>query len=121
MIRQDWPEGHEKAPTTPVAAVIIRGVKITSRYQKQHELELMARVVSALPTPQLTGLASLWCDSKATASYIAEMKPGFDREELTFPLVAELSRQFRRLDGGHNDINVGETVTADPVWLADQS
>ena len=52
--------GAERAATTPIIKVIVRGVEITSRYRKRRELALMARVISAVPEHEVGNLAAIW-------------------------------------------------------------
>jgi hypothetical protein len=50
------------------------GVMINSRYGKHHELELMCRIIAALPPNVRSEIKLFWCDSKATCSYSAIVK-----------------------------------------------
>jgi hypothetical protein len=107
----------DKAPTTPVVAVIVGGVRVSSRYQKRVEIECMTHAIAAMPEGMPEAIAGFWCDSKATHTYSVEMRPGFDRQEVTRPIAEWLGRWMRTKHGGHNGIFVGQHGEgADPEW-----
>lgn len=65
----------EKVATTSLDEHIAFGVRLTSRYQKAHELRTMALAVSDLPGPWREKIRSLDCDSKHM-TYSMKMQDG---------------------------------------------
>jgi hypothetical protein len=110
---------HDKLPTTPFAAVIVGGANLTSRYRKQDELALMARVVSALPDRERSVMEAMFCDSKAMWCFAVDVKPGFDHIAYTAPLRARINALLLRYHGGHNGLYIGKTWHADQDWAED--
>ena len=54
----------EKVPTTTLRSPLTaHGVDITSRYNKAHEFEVMAKLVEVLPAFVRDRIASIWCDN----------------------------------------------------------
>jgi hypothetical protein len=109
----------EKLSTTSVKFAIVRGVKISSRYQKQHEMVLMTRIVEMLPPWATEAMAELWCNSKHGHQFIVELKDGMDRPELTKRLGRLLDRLFLQINRGHNGIEVGEKYEVAAWWEED--
>lgn len=109
----------EKLSDTPLQALHVRGVEITSRYQKKHELLSMAEAITLLPEAVAGQIKSIWCDSKACCCYgvtIRRHEPDF-----AWAIARALDHAFCALDGGHNGISVGATggnhvADADPNW-----
>lgn len=127
--RRRWRGDDEKVATTAVKELAVRGVRITSRYQKAYELELMGRIIDAMPPCVSAQIESVWCDSKACHCYSITLKPsaGHARVEETAAVAAALfSNLALELHGGHNGIVVlgpgGEypaLADADPDWRDD--
>ncbi len=113
--------GAERAATTPIIKVIVRGVEITSRYRKRRELALMARVISAVPKHEVGNLA-IWCDSKCTHSYAVNLRPGWRKTRRGhYPQVVAdaIGALLCALDDGHNGISVyeaGEHLADADCW-----
>jgi hypothetical protein len=72
--RRRWHGDDEKVATTAVKVLVVRGVEITSRYQKADELELMGRIIDAMPPCVSARIESVWCDSKACHCYSITLK-----------------------------------------------
>jgi hypothetical protein len=67
----------DQTETTPMKAVVSHGVTLGSRYQKAEELEAMDVMVEGVD-PRLRGaMAAIWCDSKATRTYLVTLKGRF--------------------------------------------
>jgi hypothetical protein len=67
----------DQTETTPMKAVVSHGVTLGSRYQKAEELEAMDVMVEGVD-PRLCGaMAAIWCDSKATRTYLVTLKGRF--------------------------------------------
>jgi hypothetical protein len=62
--RRHWHGDFEKVATAAIKSVTVCGVKITSRYNKAHELELMANILLAMAASVSGKISSLSCDSK---------------------------------------------------------
>jgi hypothetical protein len=84
----------DQTETTPMKAVVSHGVTLGSRYQKAEELEAMDVMVEGVD-PRLCGaMAAIWCDSKATRTYLVTMKGRFG--EVARLIAAQLGRRDRR-------------------------
>ncbi|MGE0435338.1 MAG: HNH endonuclease [Reyranellaceae bacterium] len=86
--------------------VTIDGVSLQSRSSLQREIDDMARVLAALPDMR-SRLASIFCDSKACAIYLIEVKPGRWLDGMEEPIAAA----FFHLLGGYNGIRITELST----------
>jgi hypothetical protein len=119
-----WGYDDERKPTTVAEYLVVEGIRLTSRYRKADELRLMHDVVLRLPPGIQARLASVFCDTKACATYSLVMKPGlpvgsddaravakWGLERLAkaeAELVAEaFAEGVIALDGGYNFISVG--------------
>jgi hypothetical protein len=60
--------------------MIVHGVDITSRYDAVEELELMKRVIEALPEDIRDQIESINCDSQCGACYAVELRRWKARE-----------------------------------------
>ena len=94
-------------------------MRISSRRRVPAELQLMASVAARLPAWARQMAAGIWCDSKAGAFYVIEVRPEFDRLELTEHLAAVLRLLLLELGGGYNGVTIGETSWLDPDWGED--
>jgi hypothetical protein len=101
----------EKVATTSIDHLIVRGVNITSRYQKAAELDLMRALIMALPPPFYILVKSIWCDSKAGCCYSVVLRE-WSPSRAGLPLDAEiigscLETTLRsRRPFGHNGISI---------------
>jgi hypothetical protein len=116
----------EKVATTSLDHLIVRGVNITSRYQKADELELMRALILALPPPFCSMVKSIWCDSKACCCYSVVLREWLPSR--SFSNAAEIigaclettlksTRPF-----GHNGIDISDakhfdrSIYLNPNW-----
>jgi hypothetical protein len=91
------------------------GVMINSRYGKHHELELMCRIIAALPPNVRSEIKLFWCDSKATCSYSAIVKRPLNAQ--TYEMVGrEIHDAACSFGGDHNGIDVGYSCEDDALW-----
>lgn len=109
----------EKLPTAPVPSIDVCGVTVTSRYQKQNELDVMVKVVKMLPAWAKQSIVSIWRDSKACSCFTIDMADDCDRKELTRPLGNKLNELFLEVNGGHNGIYVGRSHEVNPDCAGD--
>ena len=106
----------EKVPTTTLRSPLtVHGVDLTSRYNKAHEFEVMAKLVEVLPAFVRDRIASIWCDSKACCCYSITLLcwDAMVGKYLNAALIV--------LDSGHNgfDIGCGTKLWFDPEWPLD--
>ena len=99
---RNWGGNHEKVATTPVTNFEVDGVSITSRYDKAHEFDSMAGMVKGVNEELRSLIESMWCDSKANACYSVKLR-ACSREQAR-AIAAQLDRDCREHDGGHNGI-----------------
>jgi hypothetical protein len=95
----------DRVATTAVGDVDVRGVRLSSRYGKAHELNWMAEVVEALPERWRAHVVSIFCDSLARA--YAVKVTGCRRQEMD-RLAEMLSRLFVAHAGGHNGVSLND-------------
>jgi hypothetical protein len=99
----------EKVATTSMDLLIVRGVKITSRYKKAHEFELMRAMILALRLEQCRAVQSIFCDSKAGSCFSVVLRPRPWNEGAARAIGRRLEEVAMTYGGGHNGI----TVSAD--------
>jgi hypothetical protein len=121
----------EKVPTTSLEILTVRGVNITSRYQKADELELMRAVILALPSPFCGMVKSIWCDSKACCCYSVVLREWLSSR--AFSSAAEIIgsclettlKSMRPF--GHNGIDISDarrfdrSIYLNPNWGDDDA
>lgn len=108
----------EKTATSPADFVVVRSVLVSSRYQKQDEVTLMVRAVDAMPSMMCAAIQELWCDSKATNTYHANLHSDFDCPGVS-KWIAKWLHAFMLFERrGHNGIYVGDAVI-DATWPDD--
>lgn len=109
---------HEKVATTPIRKMDVEGVSIASRYNKADEFDSMAGMVRGVNEHLRPLIKSIFCDSKATATYSIELKPCSHRQARA--IADQLDEDCRKHDGGHNGIYVegasGGRLDVDPWW-----
>lgn len=113
------PIGAERVPTTSLRSLVVEGVELSSRYDKAHEYETMSGMVRTLTPDLIEHVASIFCDSKATASYTVRLR------ECSVAKANAIARQFEEgciiCDGGHNGIwlsgSAGGEIHIPPNWL----
>ena len=99
----------EKAATTTATGHKVCGVELSSRYDQQNEYDVMMRVVRRLPPLLVRRLTSMWCDSKACATYTVE-------GELSQDDLDMIGIVFLETDGGHNGVYGPGDLYVDPDW-----
>ena len=108
----------EKVATTSIRNLNIRGVSISSRYDKADELNLLSAVVEAMPEQAVVLIDSLWCDSKAQAYYNGTLR-ACSRAEAE-AVAAALEHHICELSSGHNGISLdgaaGGSLHIDCNW-----
>lgn len=111
-----WGGDNEKAPTSPAEVVITRGVRVSSRYQKQHEITLLVRAVDLMPACMCEAILELWCDSKAY-TFNVDLHPDWNCPEVRHTIAAWLSAYMLFYSRGHNGIYVGDPAECvEPHW-----
>jgi hypothetical protein len=108
---------NEKIPDGPYSKTVLGGIEVSSRYGKTRELDVMSAALALLPKHLQRRVISVFCDSKAQASYTVAVK-----DPLWGPAVGDcLSRAFLYVAGGHNGIWIGEggEYVVDPDWRDD--
>ena len=109
----------EKVPTTIVSCTRVFGVELQSRYGKAHEIEQMIGMVQGLSPSLRLFMKSLYCDSKATRSYLVGMRPW------SASIARQIGEALEARSGGHNGIEVenldddSQCVGRDPWWPED--
>lgn len=89
-------------------------VQILSRDGIQAEVDLMTRVIQAIPRNTQRHIRSIFCDSKASSSYTIKVRETGKQANLEYFLARELATLFRRYAGGYNLLDVdGVQLTAD--------
>ena len=126
--RKKWHGDAEKVATTSIKMLKIDGVKITSRYCRAHEFELMRDMILTLSPRWRTIMKSIFCDSQATDCFSVTMRRWDPR------LAAEIGKKLEsaalELNDGHNGITVaaatktifsdaGRFIDIHPNWCGD--
>jgi hypothetical protein len=115
----------EKVATTSIETLVIRGVRLESRYRKAREFELMRAMVPALPGPHREAVASIFCDSKASYCFSVVLRQWSDRDAravgIYFQQVLHSAPPF-----GHNGILIADAgysqrLELDPCWIGEDS
>ena len=112
----------EKAADFKLSDVVYGGTVLSSRYNKFHEIICMIKALDAIDErPWRKNIASIWCDSKACATYSVQCSGA---DNVINDIANELSVAFLKRTGGHNGIYVeGERVSGvdvDPRWAEDE-
>jgi hypothetical protein len=110
----------EKTPTSLFDHVVVRGVRLESRYRKQDEFDLLAQVVRDMPYETTLGIEKIYCNTKYGSDYVITM-----REESNLWSATEKAEAFRasllKFADGFNDISVANTkVSIDTYWKSDE-
>jgi hypothetical protein len=120
--RQRYHGDTEKVPTTTIKTLTVRGVVITSRYDKAAELELMQEMILGLHSYQAEMIETLFCDSKACLVFTVELR-GHHCEHAVRAIGQTIEEVALELNGGHNGIfvsaGIDDTIIIEPQWLGD--
>jgi len=124
--RRRWQGDPEKVATTTLNSLVVRGVKLSSRYGKAHEYVVMQKAVLELSSGLASAVVSIFCDSKTTCVYEVVVRYWDDNGDIARQLGKELDSILLRLDGGHNGIWIkppasdpDALVLFNPHWAAD--
>jgi hypothetical protein len=93
----------DKRRDCPFNAVIVSGVRIESRYGKQHELRLMAHVIDPLSPQHRSCIRRMLCDSKCGCAYSVTVQ-GWNGQ--ISAAIDALENGIVELNDGHNGIRV---------------
>lgn len=118
-----WQSDIDRAhagPKVPYDELEYRGVILKSRWSIAAEFESMKRVVDVIPEDIRMRVTSLWCDSKAEATYAFKIKLGMNYELLADHI------QMCALEalGGYNGLMVShgsQDRFFDPEWPGDEA
>ncbi len=121
--RMAGPNGDlEKVADTPLKELVIGRVKITSRYRKADEFEIMRGMIVALPGTMADAIKSIWCDTQANNAYCVTLRR-WDR--VTAEHVAACIRDYAMAHPPHGynaiavegpQFNQDQQVFLDPDW-----
>ncbi|WP_068117797.1 hypothetical protein [Tropicimonas marinistellae] len=117
--RQNEIDRAASGQKAPVSGFTYKGVQLESRWAVLRELEDMKRIVAAMPELMSRRLATIWCDTKAGATYTVTVK-----DRLWVPdLKWTISDAIVDAVGGHNGIYIdGDApsgMDVDPYWPGD--
>jgi hypothetical protein len=114
----------DKVATTPLRGLMVRGVEISSRYDKAHDYEVMQDMILALPDDCAAPVKSIWADRDSTYSVVLN--------RWNADMAGDIGRLFEQvaLHGsssfGHNGIYVSaddgddrHSITIGPDWRVD--
>lgn len=98
--------------------VVFKGVHLTSRQNVSGEIEDMKRIIDALTPDMARRIDTIWCDSKAAATYSVTVRDGLWVPELQWA-IADAGRL-----AGHNGVyfdgDAPAGVDLDPDWPGDR-
>jgi len=98
----------EKVATAGFNDLNVRGVIVSSRYQKARELETMIQMVERLGADHVGYVERIWCDSQVGCSYNVVLR----HKNLPDPLVRNIFETVRQacfdIDGGYSWLSVYE-------------
>lgn len=104
---------------SPVSGFIYNGVQLESRWAVLSELETMKSVVNSMPELMARRLETVWCDSKAGATYSITIRSGLWSPNLP----QAISDAVKKASGGYNGIYIeadgGNGCTIEPDWGED--
>ena len=95
-----------------------KGVKLSSRYDLEAELNEMRRIVDAFSPLLLSRVQEIWCDSKSGAVYSVTMRPGPWDDSFAIGIQNAFMTQ-----GGHNGIQIQggpREIFIEPEWDGDE-
>lgn len=106
----------ESGPKAPVSGFSYRGVRLESRFSVLAELDTMREFIDALPELMARRLASVWCDSRAGATYMIDVREGYWVSEIEWAI----REAIMKVSSGHNGISIYEgkisRADVDPDW-----
>jgi len=108
----------EKVATAGFNDINVRGVIVSSRYQKAAELEAMIKIVERLRANQVGQVATIWCDSKATCCYSVVLRHKHLPKALAQDIFETLRQACIDIVGGYNCLTLSEPD--DSIFGGDQ-
>lgn len=119
QIMQQEIESSKARKESIVSGIVYKGVSVNSRYNLQAEIDTMKDILDAMSDSATQKLQSIWCDSKANATYSIVVRDGKWVPELQW-IIAEAAKNGA---GGHNGIFIeagkGDGWGIDPYWPED--
>src|SRR5438270_24202 len=64
----------ETGPKAPHGDITYKGVALSSQYDVKSEFDEMKRVIDSMPELMARRINSIWCDSKACACFIVQIR-----------------------------------------------
>jgi hypothetical protein len=109
----------EKLSDRPCHWMMVRGVRIDSRYGKQREFTLMEEMVEAVPPELVDEIKQVWCNSKQTFQFTVTLKR--PNETLANFLRRAFEEFLLEHNGGHNGVwleadDGSDLCVVDPQW-----
>jgi hypothetical protein len=107
--KERWHGNDEKVPTTTLKGLTVRGIELSSRYQKADEYEEMQRVVALLPYRAAGAVGSMFCDSTATHTYEVVLRfdaAHWNADVAKYCIGKCLDAALVLVVGGHNGIMI---------------
>jgi hypothetical protein len=113
----------EKVATTRFESVTVRGVVITSRWQKLAEFQRMADALSIMPEYLSRRIKTMGCDSKIGHTYCVTLRqPDCTRSMTeTWHIARFLEAGFRQFAGGYNAISIDGRLVSEADWPETES
>ncbi len=117
--RQNEIDRAASGQKAPASGFTYKGVQLESRWAVLREQEDMKRIVDAMPKLMSRRLETIWCDTKAGATYTVTVK-----DRLWVPdLKWTISDAIVDAVGGHNgtyiDGDAPSGMDVDPYWPGD--
>jgi hypothetical protein len=118
------PEGYVRRDFTAddPHAIVVEGVRLSSRYNRQSELDLLTRVIMALDADQRRRIGSIFVDSKGCAFYTIWFRP--EDRDAADPVARAVADKLIELAGGYNGVDWycdgSELGWLDPYWKGDE-
>ncbi len=117
--RQNEIDRAASGQKAPVSGFTYKGVRLESRWAVLCELEDMKCIVDAMPELMSRRLETIWCDSKAGATYTVTVKYRLWVPDLKWTISDAIVDAV----GGHNGIYIdGDApsgMDVDPYWPGD--
>jgi hypothetical protein len=92
---------EEAGPKATHGDVTYKGVRLSSRYDVLAEFNHMKSVIDSMPELMARRIESIWCDSKACAYFLVNLRPNLFVESL--PNCIE---DAFRASGGYNGVMI---------------
>lgn len=117
-VQQAKAQAKAARANTKQDSVTYKGVLLSSRYGLASEIAEMKRMVDALTPDMARRLETIWCDSKAAATYSVTVREGLWLPDLQWAIAIAGHKV-----GGHNGVyfdgDAPAGVDIDPDWPGD--